>query len=97
MTMTGYSWTNPISSCGAITVVFASNSLATTADLKLSQTGSTWYVEPTDYGTVKDHTFSLKLQGNDNSGAAYDQTQGPYQLKVVCPTNVEVSETSPIL
>ena len=61
MTMTGYSWTNPISSCGAITVVFASNGLTTTADLKLTQTGSTWFVEPTDYGTVKDHTFSLKL------------------------------------
>ena len=96
MTMSEFTWTNPTAACGAVTAVFVSSGLATTADLKVTQSGSTWFVEPIDYNTVNDHTFSLKMQGVDNAGVAYEETHGPYVLKVICPSNVGVSETSPI-
>ena len=37
------------------------------------------------------------MKGVDNAGAAYEETHGPYVLKVICPNNVEFLETSPIL
>jgi len=37
------------------------------------------------------------MLGVDNAGVAYEETHGPYFLKVACPNNVVVTETSPIL
>ena len=37
------------------------------------------------------------MLGVDNAGVAYEETHGPYVLKVICTSNVGISETSPIL
>ena len=83
MPLTSYTWTSGDCSSNPIAVVFQSSSSALTTSLQLLNTGSSWQVEPTDYNTVQDHTFSILVSGIDGAGNTITETKGPYTLKVL--------------
>jgi hypothetical protein len=81
MPIAGYTWTKPISSCGAISVVFVSSDSISTSDLILTEASSVWNVEPNDFSEVADYTFTLKVSGVGHGSAAYSEsTHGSYEL-----------------
>ena len=101
MIMTGYTWTKPIASCGAISAVLSSvTSSSGSNSLTYDNTNLRYQVETADCSSVQTHSFYLTLSGTDlaaSAGVLRTEILGPYVLKVVCPNNVGVSETSPIL
>ena len=101
MILSAYTWTDPVAACG---VISASLSLVTSTAGSLSLTydgtNSRWFVETADSAIVQEHSFSLTISGTDNVAPAVrtlrTTTVGPYVLNVVCPSNVGVSEASPV-
>jgi len=93
MTLTSYTWTCQDASCAAISV--AKSSALT--PITLSYSGSVWEAQPNSYSTVSSNTFSLLVSGTDGDGASQSATFGAYGLNVACPSNIGVTETSPIV
>jgi hypothetical protein len=93
MALTSYKWTSGDCTSHPVAVIFESTISTVTPTLKLSNDGSTWQVEPLDYNTIQDHSFSILVSGTDGAGAIITETHGPYTMRVIPDCTKSILDT----